>query len=66
MTEEQIAHIVNRFLSWELPIDFAPDNGISCRRPAYDPILNWKPTGTNLFTYYQAEQMVRAMLKDLP
>jgi hypothetical protein len=69
MTNEQIKHMTERFLSWKLPADFNPDAGIT-----FDPIYNrgtafemrHKPTGTNLFTYTQAEVMVRAMIEGIP
>lgn len=65
MTDEQIKQMANRFLQWTLPSDFAPDNGIT-----FEPLGNagtqleyrHNPTGTNLFTAAQAEQMVRHML----
>lgn len=65
MTDEQIKRMVDRFLMWRLPDDFAPDAGIS-----FDPISNkgtpheyrHVPVGTNLLTAIQAEQMVRHML----
>lgn len=70
MTPEQIDHLVNRFLSWKLPEDFRPDNGIS-----FDPVGNrgvWsyeykrEPTGTNLLTATQAKAMVLHLLDGLP
>lgn len=61
MTNEQIRHMVDRFLGWELPKDFNPDNGIS-----YAPYHRIHPSGTNLFTAAQAEAMVRYMVEDLP
>lgn len=69
MTEDQIKHMVDRFLMWRLPDDFSPDNGIS-----FDPIAGKgteyaserKPVGTNLLTATQAEAMVRHMLEGLP
>lgn len=54
--------MVDRFLSWKLPSDFNPDNGISAVRPNYAPSVQWEPVGTNLLTYTQAEAMVRHML----
>lgn len=60
MTNEQIDHLVSRFLSWELPRDFNPDNGISYSQRAYAPV------GTNLFTASQAKAMVLHMLTGLP
>lgn len=68
--EEQIKQMVTRFLGWRLPEDFRPDDGIS-----FEPEFNkeWNasqgkppqrrtPTGTNLFSYTQAEAMVRYMI----
>lgn len=49
---------VNRFLSWRLPDDFAPDCGISFKpitNPAWTHDL-W-PSGTNLFHAGQAKAM---------
>lgn len=68
MNDEQIKRMVNRFLAWKLPADFAPDNGIS-----FDPIVNLgtehqyrrEPVGTNLLTATQAEEMVRHMLDSM-
>ena len=42
--------MVDRFLCWELPKDFAPDGGISFDHSS-------KPIGTNLLTADQARQM---------
>ena len=60
MTKEQIDHMVGRFLSWTLPADFSPDNGISYSQRTY------APTGTNLFNFPQARAMVLHMLTGLP
>ena len=65
MTEAQIKHMVERFLSWKLPEDFAPDGGIT-----FKPMFNehtahpmrHEPFGTNLLNYHQAEAMVRHIL----
>lgn len=68
MTDNQIEHMVRRFLQWKLPEHFSPDCGISFD-PIYnpqDPPTRYKPVGTNLFTYPQAEAMVRHMLEELP
>ena len=46
-----IEHMVNRFLGWKLPANFAPDGGISFNRGAEPPI------GTNLLTAEQAREM---------
>lgn len=61
----EIKHMVERFLSWRLPDNFNPDGGIS-----FQPVVNLgtehqhrlQPTGTNLFDYRQAEEMVRHMV----
>lgn len=59
--------MVNRFLGWQLPKDFAPDCGISFKHApdalGYSP--TW-PIGTNLFTAEQAEQMFRYALTTTP
>lgn len=66
MTEAQIQHMVDRFLSWKLPSDFQPDNGISFQRPTgVNADAHW-PTGTNVLDYDQAKAMVRHMLEGLP
>ena len=65
----QIAHMVDRFLSWKLPKNFNPDGGIE-----FHPLANKgtehervrEPNGTNLFDYTQAEAMVHYMLDGLP
>ena len=69
MTDEQIKHLVNRFLAWKLPADFQPDNGITFESKhsvgtPYEGIR--EPSGTNLLDYTQAEAMVRHMLEGLP
>lgn len=66
MNNEQIKHMVNRFLSWQLPQNFSPDNGISYRRPNYSSSVDATPSGTNLFDAIQAEAMVRHMIDGLP
>lgn len=58
--DEVIKELVDRFLCWELPADFNPDNGIT-----FDPIASRntpyefrrKPVGTNLLTAQQAETL---------
>ncbi|WP_292411360.1 hypothetical protein [Mesorhizobium sp.] len=74
MTEEQIKHMVSRFLLWKLPQNFSPDAGISFT-PEYNVEWNAKqgkppqrhePVGTNLFDAAQAEAMVRHMLEGMP
>lgn len=73
MTDDQIKHMVNRFLMWRLPEPWHPDAGISFT-PEFNVEYNAKqgkppqrhePTGTNLFDYTQAEAMVRHMLEGM-
>ena len=66
VTDNQIKHMVDRFLSWKLPADFAPDCGISAVRPNYAPEVQWGPVGTNLLSATQAEAMVRYMIDGVP
>jgi hypothetical protein len=63
MNDEQIKHMVDRFLGWKLPKDFQPDAGIRFTKPQRE---DWWPVGTNLFTATQATHMVLNMIKDLP
>jgi hypothetical protein len=49
--------MVDRFLSWKLPEDFAPDGGVCFEGGG--------PIGTNLFTATQAEAMIRHLLEGL-
>ncbi len=74
VTDEQIAHMVQRFLGWRLPETFSPDAGISFE-PEFNREWNAKqgmppqrhnPVGTNLFDAQEAEAMVRYMLDGLP
>lgn len=68
MTDDQIKHMVNRFLAWRLPDNFNPDDGISFKstfNDHMDPPSRHEPMGTNLFDYAQAEAMVRHMVEGL-
>jgi len=58
-----VKEMVNRFLSWRLPNDFAPDAGISFNPGPTQHLPHCWPTGTCLFTAAQAEQMIRYMLR---
>ncbi len=53
-------HMVNQFLGWSLPKDFAPDGGIMFM-DVFDNGTpeggKHEPIGTNLFTAEQAEEM---------
>lgn len=73
MTEDQIKHMVQRFLFWKLPQDFHPDAGISFEpefnkewnaRQGKPPQLH-EPVGTNLFSGDQATAMVRFMVEEM-
>ena len=69
MTDEQIKHMVDRFLRWRLPEDFNPDCGIDFAK-TYNTFSGspskYEPVGTNLFSATQADAMVRYMLDGLP
>lgn len=69
MTEDQIKHMVDRFLGWKLPDNFSPDAGISFKadyneHTAYP--AKHVPSGTNLFDATQADAMVRYMIEGMP
>lgn len=59
MSKGLIDQMVDRFLCWELPKDFAPDCGISFDSRQDDELNKNKtwPVGTNLLTAEQARQM---------
>lgn len=69
ISDDQVKYMVDRFLMWNLPANFNPDNGIS-----FDPVMNAghefeskrEPVGTNLFDATQAEAMVRYMAEGMP
>lgn len=70
MTDADIKAMVSRFLQWKIPVDFAPDGGISFKAE-YNVEWNAKhgrapdrhePVGTNLFNAVQAEAMIRHLL----
>lgn len=69
MNEAQVKHMVNRFLAWRLPDNFAPDAGISFKR-TYNEHTPWpgkhEPIGTNLLDAAQAAAMVRHLIEGLP
>jgi len=70
LTETQIKHLTDRFLSWKLPPDFRPDGGVTFDADGAKKLnpLNhrYEPYGTNLLDSRQAEAMVRHMLEGLP
>lgn len=68
MTDEQVKHLVNRFLVWRLPASFNPDGGVSFKAEYNENTpfpMKHEPTGTNLLDAPQAEAMVRFMLGGL-
>ena len=65
-TEEQIEYMTKRFMSWSLPDNFQPDNGISFKRLTFMEIPYPMPMGTNLLSATQAEAMVRHMIEGMP
>lgn len=68
MKDDQIKHMVDRFLGWTLPESFSPDGGISFKKIRNEhsacPAKN-EPVGTNLLDAVQAEQMVRYMVEGI-
>lgn len=69
MREDQIKHMVDRFLAWRLPENFNPDAGISFKPTFNDGTpyqMRHNPSGTNLFDAGQATEMVRYMLEGMP
>lgn len=70
MTEEQIKHMVDRFLRWKLPATFSPDCGIHFDADAAKKLNprnhRYEPVGTNLFTATEAREMVRYMTECMP
>lgn len=65
ITDEQIKHMVDRFLMWKLPENFNPDAGISFKATFNEHTahpMNYEPSGTNLFDATQADAMVRYMV----
>lgn len=68
-TDAQIEHMISRFLTWRIPDDFQPDNGVS-----FEPFGNVgtameyrrELTGTNLFGPAQTREMIEHMLDGLP
>lgn len=67
MTEAQIKKMVDRFLTWKLPEDFAPDAGISFKAEFNEGTawpMKHEPSGTNLFTATQADAMIRHIIEE--
>lgn len=69
MTDEQIKHMVERFLSWKLPENFNPDGGVSFERfgnKGTPHQFRRESSGTNLLDATQADAMVRHMIEGMP
>lgn len=67
LSEDQIKHMRDRFLSWELPRDLNPDGGITYERSESAIKYNHPgPVGTNFLNADQAEAMVRHMVVGMP
>lgn len=69
MTDDQIKHMVDRFLNWRLPENFNPDGGISFERFGNEGTPHQyrrEPSGTNLIDAAQADAMVRHLIEGLP
>ena len=58
-----VKEAVNRFLGWQLPHNFSPDNGIEFYRP--EDRKFW-PIGTNLFTADEAKAMFEHCITVVP
>jgi len=57
--------MVDRFLAWKLPADFAPDAGISFG-PKYEHDSPHWPSGTNLLHAGQAKEMLEHVVGGAP
>jgi hypothetical protein len=65
MEKNVTKEMVDRFLSWPLPKDFAPDCGISFdgrKDDEWNKNKQW-PVGTNLFTAEQARAMLEYVMQ---
>jgi len=68
VTEDQIKHMVDRFLNWKLPENFNPDGGISFKKTFNEHTahpMKHEPVGTNLLSAMQATEMVRHMIEGM-
>ena len=65
----KINEMVDRFLGWKLPADFAPDAGISFKAEYNEGTPRpgkHEPIGTNLLSADQARAMIEYMLAETP
>lgn len=68
MTDDQIKHMVDKFLAYRFPEDIQPDGGLSIRRVFNEGTpheFKATPSGTNLLNAAQATDMVRHMIEGL-
>jgi hypothetical protein len=69
LPEDQIKHMVDRFLGWKLPGNFNPDGGVSFKKTFNESTahpMKHEPSGTNLFDANQVDGMVRHMIEEMP
>lgn len=68
LSDAQVKHMAERFLGWKLPETFNPDGGVVFRPEYMSPAgpRRHEPSGTNLFNFTQATEMVRHMAEGLP
>lgn len=69
MTDDQIKHMVDKFLAYRFPEDIQPDGGLSIRRVFNEGTpheFKAAPSGTNLLNAAQTTDMVRHMVEGLP
>lgn len=69
MTDEQIKHMIDRFLGWRLPENFNPDGGVSFQKIGNEGTPHAyarEPSGTNLFDATQAQAMIRYLVDGMP
>ncbi len=64
---ENMKKMTERFLRWKLPSNFSPDAGISFKKDFNentDHPMKHEPSGTNLFDYSQASEMIEYITDD--
>jgi hypothetical protein len=62
ISEERLRKMVDRFIGWKIPQSFGPDGYITFDREKAKASVYW-PTGTNLLSCTEAEEMLRYMLE---
>lgn len=64
--EALIKQMVDRFLMWKLPENFSPDGGVTFTKvvnPGTAYAHTNRPSGTNLLSATQAEEMIRYLME---